>query len=92
MRLFPIDDVVYRHAMLLSLRGDLAAAQRQWYLAIASYPAESEQALRVLERRVEDGLNAMQPLLDYARQQTMAGQPNERILRWSSYNRTSGWS
>jgi O-antigen ligase len=67
MRLFPIDDVVYRQAMLLALRGDQAAAQRQWDLAVASFPEERDAAVLVLQRRVEDGLAELGPLLDYAR-------------------------
>jgi hypothetical protein len=68
MELFPIDDVTYRQAMLLALRGDQAAAQRQWDLAVASYPEEREMAVLVVKRRVEDGLSDLRPLLDYARQ------------------------
>ena len=35
MRAFPIDDVVYRQAMLLALAGEDAAARRQWERAVA---------------------------------------------------------
>jgi O-antigen ligase len=66
MHLFPIDDVTYRQAMLLALRGDQLEAQRYWDLALASYPELREVALLVLQRRVEDGLSAMRPLLEYA--------------------------
>ena len=68
LRLFPIDDVAYRQAMLLALRGDHAAAQRQWDLAVASYPEERDVAVLVVKRRVEDGLVELRPLLDHARQ------------------------
>ena len=68
MRLFPIDDVTYRQAMLLALRGDQAAAQRQWDLAVASYPEARDQAVLVVKRRVEDGLAELRPLLEHARQ------------------------
>ena len=66
MRAFPIDDVVYRQAMLLALVGDEQAARKQWQRAVASYPEERDMALLVLRRRVEDGLAALQPLLEYA--------------------------
>lgn len=68
MQLFPIDDVAYRQAMLLALNGDQALAQRQWDLAVASFPLERASALLVVRRRVEDGLNDLRPLLDYAQQ------------------------
>ena len=63
---FPIDDVTYRQAMLLALRGDQAAAQRQWDLAVASFPELRSSATLVVKRRVEDGLAELRPLLEYA--------------------------
>jgi O-antigen ligase len=66
MRVFPIDDVVYRQAMLLALAGDDEAARLQWEQAVAAFPEQRDSALRVLRRRVEDGLAALQPLLEYA--------------------------
>jgi hypothetical protein len=66
MHLFPIDDVTYRQAMLLALRGEQAAAQRQWDLAAASYPELRKEAMLVVKRRVEDGLTELRPLLEYA--------------------------
>jgi O-antigen ligase len=65
MRVFPIDDVVYRQAMLLALAGDQASARRQWERAVASFPAERASAELVLRRRVEDGVDALRPLLDH---------------------------
>ena len=61
MQLFPIDDVTYREAMLLGLHGDKAQAQRQWDLAAVSYPEDEERALRVVKRRVDDGLDELAP-------------------------------
>jgi len=57
---------VYRQAMLLALAGDDAAARLQWERAVAAFPEQRYIALRVLHRRVEDGLAALQPLLEYA--------------------------
>lgn len=54
MRMFPIDDVVYRQAMLLALKGEVVPALRQWDLARASYPGLEPMALAVLRRRAED--------------------------------------
>ena len=70
MRLFPTDDMVYREAMLLGLHGDDAQARRQWDLAAASFPEEEERALRVVQRRVDDGVGALAPLLEYANSRT----------------------
>lgn len=66
MQLFPTDDMVYREAMLLGLHGDNAQAQLQWNLAAASYPEDEERALRVIKRRVDDGLTQLAPLVAYA--------------------------
>ena len=66
LRVFPIDDVVYRQAMLLALFGDQAGARRQWDRAVAVFPQERAMALLVLQRRVEDGLEGLRALLDYA--------------------------
>jgi len=70
MRLFPIEDVVFRQAMLLALSGEQAAAERQWDLALASFPAEASTAMLVLQRRVDDGVGELRPLLEYARKGT----------------------
>ena len=63
MRNFPIDDVVYRQAMLLALGGQTQEAIQQWDLSEASYPALTEDALRVLRRRTEDLGGGLQGLL-----------------------------
>ncbi len=67
MRAFPVDDVVYRQAMLLALAGEDEAARRQWDRAVVSFPALRESALQVLRRRVEDGVGGLAGLLGYAR-------------------------
>jgi hypothetical protein len=66
MRAFPIDDVVYRQAMLLAMAGEEEAARRQWALAVVAFPGFRDIALRVLRRRVEDGVSGLAPLLAYA--------------------------
>lgn len=66
MRAFPIDDVVYRQAMLLALAGQEEAARRQWERAVGSFPGLRESALLVLRRRVEDGVSGLAPLLAHA--------------------------
>jgi O-antigen ligase len=66
MRAFPVDDVVYRQAMLLALAGEEEQARKQWEQAAASYPGLRRTALLVLRRRVEDGMSGLAPLLAYA--------------------------
>lgn len=76
MRAFPVDDVVYRQAMLLALAGEDEAARRQWDRAVVSFPALRESALQVLRRRVEDGVSGLAELLGYAQQGNRAEQVN----------------
>jgi hypothetical protein len=76
MQLFPTDDMVYREAMLLALHGDNAQARLQWNLAAASYPEDEERALRVIKRRLDDGLTQLGPLAAYA-QSRAASSPKE---------------
>jgi O-antigen ligase len=68
MRAFPIEDVVYRQAMLLALSGLQAPARVQWDRAVVTFPEVRQEALVVLRRRVEDGLSELGPLLEYAQQ------------------------
>ena len=85
MRVFPIDDVVYRQAMLLALAGDDEAARLQWEQAVAAFPEQRDSALRVLRRRVEDGVAGL----------AVVGIRTERISRQCPLNlfrRTYGWS
>jgi Virulence factor membrane-bound polymerase, C-terminal/O-Antigen ligase len=66
MRAFPIDDVVYRQAMLLALAGDEEAARRQWARAVVSFPELRDSVLLVLRSRVEDGVSGLALLLAHA--------------------------
>jgi O-antigen ligase len=66
MRVFPVDDVVYRQAMLLALHGDLPAATAQWGAALAAFPATALEAREVLRGRVDEGVAALAPLLEFA--------------------------
>jgi O-antigen ligase len=68
MRAFPIDDVVYRQAMLLALAGEDEAARRQWERAVVAFPGLRDSVLLVLRRRVEDGVSGLAPLLAHAEQ------------------------
>jgi O-antigen ligase len=66
MRVFPIDDVVYRQAMLLALAGEQDGARAQWDRALASFPSLRAAAVAVLRRLVEDGRSELAPLLAHA--------------------------
>ena len=66
MRVFPVDDVVFRQAMLLALHGDQAAATAQWGAALAAFPATAPEAREVLRSRVGEGVAALGPLLEFA--------------------------
>lgn len=43
VRVFPLPDVAYRHAVLLAMDGDSAAARAWWERAAAVYPDEAER-------------------------------------------------
>jgi hypothetical protein len=73
MRAFPIEDVVYRQAMLLALAGLQAPARAQWDRAVITFPQVRQEALVVLRRRVEDGLDQLGPLLEHAEQDRKEG-------------------
>jgi len=51
MRQFPVDDVVYRQAMLLAMTGGVEAAMQQWRMAVVTYPELQPVALAVLRAR-----------------------------------------
>ena len=68
LRVFPIDDVVYRQAMLLALSGDQDGARQQWDRATWVFPTERKVATLVLSRRVEDGLEELRALLEHAQE------------------------
>ena len=73
MRLFPFEDVAYRQAMLLALKGEEAAAERAWDYADASYLAQRDAALSVLKGRVDGGAGELRPLLEHVSKQSHPG-------------------
>jgi len=76
MRVFPVEDVVYRQAMLLALAGEHAAASRQWRAAAAAFPATEPEALAVLRERVQAGVTGLAPLLTRAGPAAEFAQPS----------------
>ncbi len=66
MRFAPDSVVVYRHALLLALAGDRAAALRQLERAIEAYPAERHQVSAELESLARSRPAEFTPLLELA--------------------------
>ena len=66
MHFAPVAVVVYRHALLLALAGDRAAALRQLQRAIRVYPAELGEVMPQLEALTREHPAEMTPLLELA--------------------------
>jgi len=69
MRFQPSNDFAYRQALLLALSGDHAGMRAQWDLAVANYPSDREEALKVAQALEKSGQTGMKDLLSYAQQQ-----------------------
>jgi O-antigen ligase len=69
MRFQPSNDFAYRQALLLAMSGDLDAMQAQWDLAVANYPNDREEALKVAQALEKSGETGMKALLIYAQRQ-----------------------
>lgn len=63
MRFAPTQDVVYRQALLLSLRGEAAAAQAMLKRALAVYPGAAENFLIETGQLEPDARSGVEPLL-----------------------------
>jgi O-antigen ligase len=66
MHFAPVAVVVYRHALLLALTGDRAAALRQLERAIRVYPDELGEVLRQLRALAREHPEEITPLLELA--------------------------
>lgn len=66
MHAAPINEIVYRQAILLGMNGEHQAAARQFDLAAAAYPKDVEAVIMVLERKVAQDAHGFQPLLNHA--------------------------
>jgi hypothetical protein len=66
MRFAPVAVVVYRHALLLALAGDGAAASQQLQRAIEVYPAELDEVTAELEALARSHPAEFTPLLELA--------------------------
>jgi len=76
LQVFPVEDVVYRQAILLALAGDHPAALRQWRAAQAAFPAAAAEARAVVAERVRAGVVALAPLLAHVQPTAAAGADN----------------
>ena len=66
MRFAPADTVVYRHALLLALAGENAAALEQLRRAVAQFPAELPGYTRTLKALAGRLPGTFGPLLEFA--------------------------
>jgi O-antigen ligase len=66
MRFAPLDAVVYRQALLLSLAGEREAARAQFTRALTVYPGEAATAVSELEHLARRHPAEMTPLLEWA--------------------------
>jgi hypothetical protein len=66
MQFAPTQEMVYRHATLLSLQGDNVAAQAMLKRALVTYPDGAENFLNVLSRLELDSRRRVEPLRETA--------------------------
>lgn len=66
MQFQPSDDFAYRQALLLAMSRDVDGMRAQWDLAVATYPNERGEALKVAQALEESGETGMKELLRYA--------------------------
>ncbi len=66
MRVAPINEVVYRQAVLLGLNGEHQAAARQFDLAAAAYPRDAAAVVSLIRRKAAQDEAGFMPLLQHA--------------------------
>ena len=69
MQFQPSNDFAYRQALLLAMSGDVDGMRAQWNLAVANYPNDRGQALKVAQALEKSGETGMKELLRYAQRQ-----------------------
>ncbi len=69
MRFQPSNDFAYRQALLLAMSGDLVEMRVQWNLAVANYPNDRGEVLKLAQALEKSGETGMNQLLSYAQQQ-----------------------
>jgi hypothetical protein len=68
MQFQPSNDFAYRQAILLAMSGDEDGMRAQWNLAVANYPNDRGEALKVAQALEKSGEAGMAALLRHARQ------------------------
>ena len=66
MHFQPSSDIVYRQALLLAMAGDVEGMQAQWDLAVANYPNDRGETLKVVQALEQSGETGLKALLSYA--------------------------
>lgn len=66
MHAAPINEIVYRHAILLGLNGEHQAAARQFDLAAAAYPQDAAAVVSLIRRKAAQDEAGFLPLLQHA--------------------------
>ena len=69
MRFQPSNDFAYRQALLLAISGDLEGMRVQWDLAVANYPNDRGDILKLAQALEKSGETGLKALLDYAQRQ-----------------------
>jgi hypothetical protein len=69
MQFQPSNDFAYRQALLLAMSGDVDGMRAQWNLAVANYPSDRGEALKVAQALEKSGETGMKELLRYARRE-----------------------
>jgi len=69
MQFQPSDDFAYRQALLLAMSGDVEGARAKWDLAVANYPSDRGEAVKVARALEASGETGMKELLRHAQRQ-----------------------
>ncbi len=80
MHAAPINEIVYRQAILLGLNGEHRAAARQFDLAAAAYPKDVEAVIMVLKRKAAQDAHGFQSLLNHAVAWRQSHRPGAEIM------------
>ncbi len=67
LRYFPTNDIAYRQAILLAMKGDIGGMRMHWDMAAANYPNDRDGAVGFLESLAQTEPGAKE-LLQYAEQ------------------------
>ena len=77
MQFQPSNDFAYRQAFLLALSGDVDGMRAQWNLAVANYPNDRGEALKVAQALEKSGETGIKELLRYAQRKDEQAQQQD---------------